>query len=54
MSVNPATHSPELFQHVRILVGVILGLSVGKLLQGLAQFVEHPNATGSRRRTWRA
>ncbi len=38
----------ELFIHVRVLIGVILGLSVGKLLTGLARFVEHPNA----RITW--
>lgn len=34
----------ELFLHVRVLIGVILGLSVGKLLTGLARFVEHPRA----------
>lgn len=32
----------DLFLHVRVIVGVILGLSVSRLLLGLAVFVEHP------------
>lgn len=32
----------DLFLHVRVIVGVILGLSVSRLLLGLAAFVEHP------------
>lgn len=31
-----------LFIHVRIVIGVILGLSIGKLLQGVAGLAEHP------------
>jgi hypothetical protein len=32
----------DLFLHVRVIVGVILGLSISRLLLGLAAFVEHP------------
>ncbi len=32
----------DLFLHVRVIIGVILGLSVSRLLLGLAAFVEHP------------
>ena len=32
----------DLFLHVRVIIGVILGLSVSRLLLGLATFVEHP------------
>lgn len=32
----------ELFVHVRSVVGVIIGLSIGRLLQGLAGIIEHP------------
>ena len=36
------TPALELFLHVRVLIGVILGLSVTRLLNGLARFAEHP------------
>ncbi len=32
----------ELFTHVRSVIGVILGLSIGRLLGGVAQLIEHP------------
>lgn len=35
----------EQFLHVRVVIGVILGLSIGKLLQGLANMAEHPRRT---------
>lgn len=31
----------EFFLHIRVLIGVILGLSIGKLLSGLAEISEH-------------
>lgn len=34
----------ELFTHIRAVIGVILGLSIGRLLQGLASIIEHPRA----------
>ena len=36
-----AQHS-ELFGHVRIIMATVLGLSVARLLNGLARFVQHP------------
>ncbi len=32
----------DLFTHIRSVIGVILGLSIGRLLQGVATIVEHP------------
>lgn len=32
----------DLFFHVRIVIGVVLGLAIGRLLQGLATLIEHP------------
>jgi hypothetical protein len=37
-----AAAGPEAFTHLRILVGMVLGLSVTRLLSGLAEFVQHP------------
>lgn len=36
------THNPDLFVHIRIIIGIITGLSVARLLNGLAGFVQHP------------
>ena len=36
------TQANDVFLHVRVIIGVILGLSIGRLLQGLAWFIEHP------------
>ncbi|WP_339489109.1 hypothetical protein [Pseudomonas sp. EL_65y_Pfl2_R95] len=33
---------PQAFVHVRIVVGVVTGLSVTRLLSGLSRFVQHP------------
>ena len=32
----------DLFFHVRIVIGVVLGLAIARLLQGLATLIEHP------------
>ena len=41
--MTPTAH--DMFLHVRVVVGVILGLSVGKLLEGLGTIVERPRAS---------
>lgn len=38
-----AVPSPDLFFHVRVIVGIVTGLSVARLLNGLARFVQHPS-----------
>ncbi|MGU3495300.1 hypothetical protein ACLBXM_14750 [Xanthobacteraceae bacterium A53D] len=37
-----AAHDPQLYFHVRIVMGMILGLAVARLLNGLAKFIQHP------------
>lgn len=37
-----AVAAHEQFVHVRIIVGIVTGLSVARLLTGLARFVQHP------------
>ena len=32
----------DAFVHVRIIIGIILGLSVSRLLTGVARFIQHP------------
>lgn len=32
----------EVFQHIRLVVGMVVGLGVARLLNGLARFVQHP------------
>jgi Ca2+/Na+ antiporter len=32
----------DIFTHVRVLVGIVLGLGVTRMLAGLAKFVQHP------------
>lgn len=38
---NPVVH-PDVFVHIRIIVGMVLGLSVSRLITGLTRFVQHP------------
>ncbi|WP_404406436.1 hypothetical protein [Pelagibacterium halotolerans] len=35
--------NPELFIFVRTIIGMVLGLSIARLLAGLARFVQHPS-----------
>ncbi|MCF3639887.1 hypothetical protein LXM94_07885 [Rhizobium sp. TRM95111] len=35
-------HDPALFGHVRIVIGMVVSLSLARLLTGLALFVQHP------------
>lgn len=39
------THPPaatEVFTHIRIIVGMVLGLSISRLITGLTRFIQHP------------
>lgn len=38
---SPPVH-PDVFVHVRIIVGMVLGLSLARLITGLTRFVQHP------------
>lgn len=35
--------SPDVYVHIRIIIGIVLGLSISRLLTGLARFVQHPS-----------
>jgi len=43
---DPATTHPllhaDVFTHVRIIIGMVLGLSLARLINGVMQFVQHP------------
>jgi len=41
--VSQLAANHEAFVHVRMIVGVVVGLGVGRLLTGLARFVQHPS-----------
>ena len=34
--------APDIFTHVRVLVGIVLGLGITRVLAGAAKFVQHP------------
>ena len=42
---NPLLSSTETFRHVRIVIGMILGLSITRLLNGLVRIIQHPKET---------
>ena len=42
----------DLYLHMRVLIGIILGLSVTRLVSGIAALVRIPVATGSGRFIW--
>ena len=35
--------APELFPHIRIVMGMVIGLGITRLLMGVASLVQHPN-----------
>jgi hypothetical protein len=35
----------ELYQHIRVVISIILGLCITKLLSGVARFIQHPKRT---------
>lgn len=37
-----AGYDPQLYFHVRVVMGMVLGLSVTRLLSGFAKFIQHP------------
>jgi hypothetical protein len=39
---NPLLSTTETFRHVRIVIGMILGLSITRLLNGLVRIIQHP------------
>lgn len=40
--MDPVALSLDSFIHVRVIIGMVTGLSVARLLNGLARFVQHP------------
>jgi hypothetical protein len=41
-AMEGAIPNPEIFTHVRVIIGIILGLSVSRLLTGVARIIQHP------------
>jgi hypothetical protein len=41
--MNNLTPPPDVYMHIRVIIGIILGLSVSRLLSGIAGFVQHPS-----------
>lgn len=41
MDAHPPT--PDVYVHVRIVMGIILGLGISRLLTGTARFIQHPH-----------
>ena len=44
MALEAAATSAEGFAHVRVIVGMVLGLSLARLVNGLTRFVQHPGS----------
>lgn len=43
MNAEPAlTHGAEAFPHIRIVMGMVIGLGVARLLSGIARIIQHP------------
>jgi hypothetical protein len=42
LDMNTPHAALDIFLHVRIMVGMIVGLSVARLLTGMARFIQHP------------
>ena len=40
--MDDAPHNADLLFHVRVFIGIVTGLSVTRLLAGLARFIQHP------------
>lgn len=43
MDTGGIEHHPQLFIYIRTIIGMVLGLSLARLLTGLARFVQHPH-----------
>lgn len=44
MAMDISANSVEGFAHVRVIVGMVLGLSLTRLVNGLTRFVQHPGS----------
>jgi hypothetical protein len=43
--VTESSHAiPEVFPHIRIVMGMVIGLGVTRLLSGIARIIQHPRA----------
>ncbi|WP_404832078.1 hypothetical protein [Alcaligenes nematophilus] len=42
--VSPELIHPEHFVHVRIIIGMVLGISISRLIVGVSEFIQHPKA----------
>lgn len=40
----PELIHPEHFVHVRIIIGMVLGISISRLIVGVSEFIQHPKA----------
>ena len=40
--MQPDPHATEIFLHIRVVMGIMLGMSMTRLLTGAARFVQHP------------
>jgi len=40
--MSQTINNPDVYLHVRVIIGIILGLSVSRLLSGLSRFAQHP------------
>lgn len=40
----PELIHPEHFVHVRIIIGMVLGISISRLIAGVSEFIQHPKA----------
>ena len=40
--MNEVVNAHETFTHIRIIIGMVLGISVSRLLVGLSRFMQHP------------
>lgn len=40
--MTPAPTSVDIFQHIRVVIAIVLGLGITRLLNGIARFIQHP------------
>ncbi|OCP36303.1 hypothetical protein [Ensifer sp. LC163] len=43
--MDPTQPDPAIFSHIRVVMGMVVSLSLARLLSGLALFVQHPGKT---------
>lgn len=43
--MEPHTPDPAIFTHVRVVIGMVVSLSLARLLTGVALFIQHPGRT---------